>query len=413
MMRSLIYLREPGHEEETAVNQEAQASIMVVDDQPANLKLMECMLKKQGYGVRSFPRGRMALAAAGQQAPDLILLDINMPEMNGYEVCQRLKSDPRLAGIPVIFLSALDAAEDKVKAFHSGGVDYVSKPFQFEEVQARVETHLKLRRAQQAEHDLLEKTLNGVVSGLCELIQITSPVLAKRSRAIRDIVLWVNREMGLDNSWQYEVAATLCLVGCITLPDDVFERCYARENPSSDEEQMFRGHPETAARQLLNIPRLEAVAEMIRHQQAPEGNPPVSEPVRAGARMLHLALELDRRVSRGASFRSALGHLKMSPTGFDRRMLDALANYSPASTEFELRLVPIRELRAGMVLEKDVLSNGNLLILKEGTVLTETWIERLGNFAKVRGVAAVVHVRITSRTGPGRRQGPGKQGEAQ
>jgi CheY-like chemotaxis protein len=119
------------------VSQETQASIMVVDDQPANLKLMEGMLKKQGYGVRSFPRGRMALTAAGRQAPDLILLDINMPEMTGYEVCERLKSDPRLARIPVIFLSALDATEDKVKAFHSGGVDYVSKPFQFEEVLAR------------------------------------------------------------------------------------------------------------------------------------------------------------------------------------------------------------------------------------------------------------------------------------
>jgi len=391
------------------MNQETQGSIMVVDDQPANLRLMENMLKRQGYGVRSFPRGRMALAAAGQQAPDLILLDINMPEMNGYEVCERLKSDPRLAGIPVIFLSALDATEDKVKAFRSGGADYVSKPFQFEEVLARVETHLKLRRAQQAEHDLLEKTLNGVVSGLCELIQITSPVLARRSRAIRDMVFWVTREMGLDNPWQYEVAATLCLVGCITLPDDVFERCYAGENPSSDEEQMFRTHPATAARQLLNIPRLEAVAEMIRHQQVPEGDPPVSEPVRAGARMLHLALELDRMVVRGASFRSALEHLKMSPARFDRRMLDALAKYSPAPTEFELRWVPVRELQAGMVLEKDVLSgSGNVVILKEGTVLTETWIERLGNFARSRGVATLVPVRILSLTGPGKPARPGQ-----
>jgi hypothetical protein len=170
---------------------------------------------------------------------------------------------------------------------------------------------------------------------------------------------------------------------------------------------MFRGHPDTAARQLLNIPRLEAVAEMIRHQQAPEGNPPVSEPIRAGSRMLHLALELDRRVSRGASFRSALEHLKMSPAQFDGRMLDALANYSPPPAEFELRLVPIRELRAGMVLEKDVLSSsGNLLILKEGTVLTETWIERLGNFAKVRGVAPVVHVRIAPRTSVGKLSRP-------
>src|SRR5580700_3655814 len=123
--------------EKTVVNHGTQPSIIVVDDQPANLRLMEDMLKQRGYGVRSFPRGRMALAAASQQPPDLILLDINMPEMNGFEVCERLKADKELAPIPVIFLSALNETEDKVKAFRSGGVDYVTKPFQFEEVQAR------------------------------------------------------------------------------------------------------------------------------------------------------------------------------------------------------------------------------------------------------------------------------------
>src|SRR5580704_14180132 len=94
------------------LSQQTQPGIMVVDDQPANLKLMEDMLRGQGYGVRSFPRGRMALAAAGEQPPDLILLDINMPEMNGFEVCERLKADQKLALIPVIFLSALNETDD-------------------------------------------------------------------------------------------------------------------------------------------------------------------------------------------------------------------------------------------------------------------------------------------------------------
>jgi putative two-component system response regulator len=125
-----------------------KASIMVIDDQPANLKLLEEMLQRQGYAVRSFPRGRLALAAAEQHPPDLILLDITMPEMNGFEVCERLKSNEKLAPIPVIFLSALNEKEDKVRAFRAGAVDYVAKPFQFDEVQARVETHLELHRLQ-------------------------------------------------------------------------------------------------------------------------------------------------------------------------------------------------------------------------------------------------------------------------
>ena len=125
-----------------------RANLMLVDDTPENLKLLQIMLAKRNYRVRSFPRGRLALAAAAQEPPDLILLDISMPEMDGYEVCARLKADPALAPIPVIFISAMDEPLDKIKAFGCGGVDYVAKPFQVPEVLARVETHLKLRELQ-------------------------------------------------------------------------------------------------------------------------------------------------------------------------------------------------------------------------------------------------------------------------
>jgi two-component system sensor histidine kinase/response regulator len=133
--------------------------VMIVDDNPANLKLLEDMLLQQGYEARSFLLGRMAMAAAIKHPPSLFLLDINMPEMNGYELCERLKSIHQLSEIPVIFLSALSGIQDKIKAFQSGAVDYISKPFQFEEVHARVETHLKLhdlQRALQRQNEQLE-----------------------------------------------------------------------------------------------------------------------------------------------------------------------------------------------------------------------------------------------------------------
>src|SRR5688500_18511513 len=122
------------------------ASILVVDDTPANLHVLSGMLKDRGYKVRPAPSGKLALQAAQRDPPDLILLDINMPEMNGYEVCAHLKADDALKGIPIIFISALTEPLDKVKAFSTGGVDYLTKPFQMEELHARVETHLKLRR---------------------------------------------------------------------------------------------------------------------------------------------------------------------------------------------------------------------------------------------------------------------------
>ncbi|NEP42947.1 MAG: response regulator [Okeania sp. SIO2H7] len=125
-----------------------KGSILVIDDIPANLSLLTQVLSESGYKVRAAPSGKFALKSVGKNPPDLILLDIMMPEMNGYEVCKELKTNPVTRDIPVIFLSALDEALDKVKAFEVGGADYITKPFQTVEVLARVENQLKARSLQ-------------------------------------------------------------------------------------------------------------------------------------------------------------------------------------------------------------------------------------------------------------------------
>jgi len=125
---------------------EALSDVLVVDDTPANLRLLSAMLEEEGYRVRPAPNGKLALTSAKKDPPDVILLDIMMPGMDGYEVCRRLKEDEDLRDIPVLFISALTETFDKVKAFGMGGVDYIAKPFEEEEVLARVETHLKISR---------------------------------------------------------------------------------------------------------------------------------------------------------------------------------------------------------------------------------------------------------------------------
>lgn len=131
----------------------SKSDILIVDDTPANLQLLSKMLSEQGYRVRPVPNGSVALSVAQVEPPDLVLLDIRMPEMDGYAVCKHLKADPQTRDIPIIFISALDATQDKVTAFTAGGVDYVTKPFQNEEVLARVETHLALRNLQKQLQD--------------------------------------------------------------------------------------------------------------------------------------------------------------------------------------------------------------------------------------------------------------------
>jgi signal transduction histidine kinase len=132
-----------------------------VDDVPANLELLSAILRERGYEPRPVPSGKLALLAAQVDPPDLILLDIRMPEMNGFEICERLKANVVLKDIPVIFVTALTNTEEKVKALSMGAVDYVTKPFQVEEICSRVETHLELYRSKRE----LQRSYNK----LCEL----------------------------------------------------------------------------------------------------------------------------------------------------------------------------------------------------------------------------------------------------
>lgn len=125
-----------------------QSSILIVDDTQDNVHLLTQILTLRGYKVHTASEGKQALEAAATISPDLILLDIMMPGMDGYTVCERLKAKPETAHIPVIFISALNEPLDKVKAFAVGGVDYLTKPFQMEEILARVDVHLTLRKLQ-------------------------------------------------------------------------------------------------------------------------------------------------------------------------------------------------------------------------------------------------------------------------
>ena len=160
---------------------QSKADILIVDDTPDNLRLLSAMLSERKYDVRSVTNGSTALMGIRAQSPDLILLDITMPGLNGYEVCQHLKADSNTKDIPVIFISALDEIFDKVKAFSVGGVDYITKPFQVEEVVVRVENQLKVRRLQIQLSEALaqERALNQRIEKLA--------TIEERNRIARDI----------------------------------------------------------------------------------------------------------------------------------------------------------------------------------------------------------------------------------
>ena len=191
------------------MNNDATApTIMVIDDDPANLRVLGSILTRQGFIVRSFPGGPPALQSAREDPPDLILLDIRMPGMDGFEVCTQLKAVDTLNGIPVLFLSALDETEWKIRAFEVGGDDFITKPFQHNEVLARIRTHLSIRSYRTALEEANEE-LHILNKELEERVQERTAACRQSEERYRRIVTTANEGIFLtDDKFRVTYANT-------------------------------------------------------------------------------------------------------------------------------------------------------------------------------------------------------------
>lgn len=252
----------------------AAPRIMVVDDTPQNLRLLENLLVERGYRVFALPSGEMALRAAAKSPPDLVLLDIDMPGLNGFEVCQKFKADRRLVEIPIIFISALCDTADKVRAFEVGGVDYVTKPIKFDEVAARVATHLKIRALQASLEDHnrhLQEIVAAQVKKISESQMATIFALAKLAEN-RDTDTGEHLErvqeycrvlaLGLQQSSCYspvisdEFVADICQasplhdIGKVAIPDHVLLK---PGRLSQEEFEVMKAHAAIGAQTLMAV----------------------------------------------------------------------------------------------------------------------------------------------------------------
>ncbi|MGJ3248695.1 MAG: ATP-binding response regulator [Elainellaceae cyanobacterium] len=203
----------------------SSGDILLVDDTLDNLRILTALLTQRGYKVRGVATGSAALMGAAAQPPDLILLDINMPEMNGYEVCQRLKQNPKTQPIPIIFISALNEVFDKVQAFTIGGVDYITKPFQVEEVFARIENQLAIQRLQtqlRQQNEQLQAAESELSRALSQERMLNEKIaemttLEERHRIARDIH---------DSLGHALVALNIQLEAALTLWSDAPDKAY-------------------------------------------------------------------------------------------------------------------------------------------------------------------------------------------
>ena len=170
------------------------SEIIIVDDLQDNLNVLSSVFTEEGYNVRVFSKGSLALKAAVQSPPDLFLIDILMPEMDGYELCGKLQDNENTSSIPVIFLSSLDDINEKLRAFEIGGVDYITKPYQFSEVLVRIRTHIKLRKLQ-VELEILNKQLETRVKERTQELEKRNSELKEAIKAKGDFLANINHEL--------------------------------------------------------------------------------------------------------------------------------------------------------------------------------------------------------------------------
>ena len=276
------------HEDEAA-----EAAIVIVDDNPNNLRLLGGILEDAGFRVRPAPNGEMALRSIHAQPPALILLDIRMPEMDGYEVCKRLKAEEKTKDIPVIFISALQEVEDKTAAFQAGGVDYITKPFNIEEVLARVRTHLQLYRMQvnleqmvnerteelrtaylslKAQESIHRESLIQTIAAIALTVEKRDPYTAGHQRRVAHLAVTIARHLGHDENFimGLNLGAMIHDIGKLNIPAEILSR------PGKLPEVEFvlvRQHPRVGYEIIRGVDLPWPVADMIhQHHERLDGS---------------------------------------------------------------------------------------------------------------------------------------------
>lgn len=260
--------------------------ILAVDDTPASLKLLTELLKAEGYDVRAAISGELALHAAVSDPPELVLLDIRMPGLDGFEVCRRLKADAATREVPVIFVSAASETEEKVKGFGLGAVDYVTKPYQRDELLARVHTHLELHRLRHHLEEMvdertreleesqqkLKSSLVESIAALAAAVEMRDPYTAGHQRRVADLAMAIARQLGMpeDRVEGIQLAGVVHDVGKIQIPAEILSKP-GRLNEL--EFSLIKQHPQAGYELLKNIAFPWPIAGAVRqHHERLDGS---------------------------------------------------------------------------------------------------------------------------------------------
>lgn len=348
---------------------------MVVDDNPANIDILLQILTPY-YRVKAANNGQKAIdIALSDDKPDLILLDVMMPDIDGYEVCKQLQQSPRTQHIPIIFVSALSDIEDETKGLACGAEDYIRKPVSPPIVLARIKTHLELGKTRQELSDTLQNTLHGSIRMIEDIIAFSNPHIFIRAMRLKKIINKVAIALELKKVWRYEILAKISQLGCISIDEALAEKIINGEELSEQELIDYQKYPIYSANLLHNIPRFDNFADQI-EPIIPRGN--IQQLIHYKEKtiaecVLQSTIYFEEALSQRRPHQDIIDDmLKIFPNEIAEKF-DTLVFIG----EDRIEEIPINHLCSGLDLAENLVTDSGVIIIHKGTEMTPAMIARL------------------------------------
>jgi len=357
--------------------------ILLVDDDSSILDGYRRSLSRE-FPMETALGGPEALKLATDSGPYAVVVsDMRMPGMDGIQLLSKIKA---LSPDTIrVMLTGNAEIETAITAINEGSIfRFLTKPCSKEVMAKTLTAALVQYRLVTAEKQLLEQTLSGSIQVLTEVLSLVNPAAFSRAERARRYIHHIVTAMKLGNPWQYEVAAMMSQLGCVTLAPETVAAVFNSEQITPTEQAQYDAHPKVAYDLLSKIPRLEPIAWMIEHQNQPlsEAGPGDIETadMRRGAGILRIILAYEKLIHKGVSRNEAAHNLALQNKNFSPEFFEALVALDPNAEEGQIRKCRIELLSPGMIVQQDVHTNEGVLLISKGQEVTPPLILKLKNF---------------------------------
>ena len=377
-------------------------TILCVDDEQNVLDGFVRQLRKD-FQITTSTSGEDALRIVAEKGPFAVIVsDMRMPGMDGIRFLARARE---IAPDSVrIMLTGAGDLQTAMEAVNEGRIfRFLTKPCPAEMLAKSLSAGLDQYRLVTAEKELLEKTLKGSIKVLVDILAVTNPEAFSRSMRIRYYTAQIVQLLNLPDLWQFEVAAMLSQIGCVTIPTETIEKAIAGEDLTPTEKEMFTTHPQVGGQFIANIPRLETVASIITRQQdaSVEKIPYSAGDKKAlellGAQILKIAVDFDLLLTRGIPPEAVVANLAQKPDVYAPHIAHIVHQIKVPSVEKASRVVDTDELRNGMILAEEIRTKGGVLVVSKGQEVNDTLRQRLRNFSLQGTISSSVRVTVFKR----------------